>query len=269
MHNNHWTPEHNTKYLKVRGRHLEIAWHGPGPGEAPTLIFLHEGLGCVNMWRDFPAKLANITGCGSLVYSRLGYGRSEPCDLPRPVRYMHNEGIEVLPELIKVAGIRKCLLIGHSDGGSIALIYAGGTPAGPLRGLITEAAHVFCESINIVSIKEAKKSYWTGNLRKKLKKYHGANTECAFQGWNNAWLHPDFLSWNIEKYLPGINVPILIIQGENDNYGTVAQVDAIDKKTGGNSERLMLSECGHSPHKDREEVVLEAMKQFVLKVLKC
>ncbi len=267
MNNNYRTPEHDTEYLTVKGKRLEIAWHGPGPDEAPTLIFLHEGLGCVELWRDFPAKLADITGCGTLVYSRLGYGRSDPCDLPRPVRYMHDEGLEVLPELIKVAGIQECILIAHSDGGSIALVYAGGTPAVPSRGLITEAAHVFCENINIQAIKKAKKAFQTGDLREKLKKYHGDNTDCAFWGWNSAWLHPDFLSWNLEEYLPGIQVPILIIQGENDNYGTVAQVEAIDKKTGGNSETLMLSECGHSPHKDREEAVLKAMKHFIKKIL--
>ncbi|MBT8356821.1 MAG: alpha/beta hydrolase [Deltaproteobacteria bacterium] len=268
MNNNHLSPKRDTEYLTVRGRNLEIVWHGPGPNEAPTLIFLHEGLGCVDMWRDFPAKLAEITGCGSLVYSRLGYGRSDPCDLPRPTRYMHDEGLEVLPELIKAAHIRECILIGHSDGGSIALIYAGGTPAIPLRGMITEAAHVYCESINIQSIRQAKEEYLKGNLAEKLKKYHGANTECAFRGWNEAWLHPDFLSWNIEEYLPGINAPILIIQGEDDNYGTIAQVETIAEKTSGISEIRMLTECGHSPHKDRGDTVLEVMQRFIKKILK-
>jgi len=268
MNNNHLSPERDTEYLTIRGRKLEIAWHGPGPNEAPTLIFLHEGLGCAGMWRDFPEKLADITGCGSLVYSRLGYGRSEPCDLPRPIRYMHDEGLEVLPELIKAARIRECILIGHSDGGSIALLYAGGTPAIPLQGMITEAAHVFCENINIQSIRQAKEEYLKSNLFEKLKKYHGVNTDCAFRGWNEAWLHPDFLSWNIEEYLPGINVPILIIQGEDDNYGTIAQVETIAEKTGGISEIEMLAECGHSPHKDRGDTVLEVMKRFIKKILK-
>jgi pimeloyl-ACP methyl ester carboxylesterase len=268
MNNNHWTPEQDTEYLTVRGRRLEITWYGPRPSEMPTLVFLHEGLGCVDMWQDFPAKLADITGCASLVYSRSGYGRSEPCNLPRPVHYMHNEGLEVLPELIKATGIRECILIGHSDGGSIALIYAGGTHATPLRGLITEAAHVFCENINIQSIRKAKEVYQTGNLREKLIKYHGSNTDCAFWGWNSAWLHPDFLYWNIEEYLPGIHVPNLVIQGENDNYGTIAQLEAIDKKTSGHSDILILAECSHAPHKDQEEVVLEAMKQFVKNTLK-
>jgi pimeloyl-ACP methyl ester carboxylesterase len=267
-HSRYMSPESDTQFLIVRGSNLEVAWHGPGPDEATTLIFLHEGLGCVDMWRDFPAKLADITGCGSLVYSRLGYGRSEPCDLPRSIRYMHDEGLEVLPELIKAAGIRKCILIGHSDGGSIALIYAGGTTAAPLQGLITEAAHVFCENINIHSIRQAKENYLNSDLFEKLKKKHGTNTDCAFRGWNEAWLHPEFLSWNIEEYLPGITVPILIIQGEDDNYGTIAQVETIDKKTGGHSEIRMLAECGHSPHKDREEAVLKEMKRFIKKILK-
>ena len=268
MNNNYLSPKRDTKYLTVRGRRLEIAWHGPGPDEASTLIFLHEGLCFVDMWRVFPAKLSDITGCGSLVYSRLGYGRSEPCDLPRPIRYMHDEGLYVLPELIKAAGIRECILIGHSDGGSIALIYAGGTPAAPLQGMITKGAHVFCENINIQSIRKAKELYLTSNLLEKLKKYHGVNTDCAFRGWNDASLHPDFIFWNNQEYLTGINVPIMIIQGENDNYGTIAQVETIDKKTAGNSEILMLNECGHSPHKDREEAALEGMKRFVKKTLK-
>lgn len=133
-----------TEYISIDGKRLETVWHGPSPRDAPTLVFLHEGLGCVTMWGDFPARMAAATGCGAFVYSRLGYGNSDPCVLPRPIRFMHDEGRDVLPRVLDVAGIRECILIGHSDGGSIAIIYAGGTKAIPLRGLITEAAHVFC-----------------------------------------------------------------------------------------------------------------------------
>ena len=257
--------EESAAYIKVAGKQLEIAWHGPPPEDAPTLVFLHEGLGCIAMWRDFPLELAEATGCGTLVYSRLGYGRSEPCSLPRSLRYMHQEGSAVLPELIKATGIRRCILIGHSDGGSIAIIYAGGTPAEPLCGLITEAAHVFCEEISVRSIQQAKMSYLHGDLRKKLKKYHGPNTDCAFWGWNGAWLHPDFIHWNIEEYLPGIKVPMLVIQGQNDEYGTGAQVEAIVRQAGSDAKVVTLSDCGHSPHVDQKTKTFNAMKRFILR----
>ena len=254
-------------YLVVGGKRLEAAWHGPPPEEAPTLVFLHEGLGCVALWRGFPARLAAATGCGALVYSRLGYGRSDPCALPRPVRYMHDEGLEVLPELLEVAGVRECILVGHSDGGSIALIYAGGTPAAPLRGLICEAAHVFCEDITARSIEQAGQAYRDGDLRPKLAKYHGANTDCAFRGWHDAWLHPDFRRWDLTEYLPGIAVPLLAIQGEDDPYGTPAQVEAIERGAGAGAEVVMLPDCGHCPHLEQGDAALGAMARFISRIL--
>ena len=257
----------DTGFLIVGGRQLETAWHGPPPAEAPTLVFLHEGLGCVALWRDFPAMLAEATGCGALVYSRLGYGRSDPCDLPRPVRYMHDEGLEVLPELLEVAGVRECILVGHSDGGSIALIYAGGTPAAPLLGVICEAAHVVCEDITARSIQQAGVAYREGGLRAKLAKYHGGNVDCAFWGWHDAWLHPDFRDWDLTDYLPCIDVPLLVLQGEGDPYGTGAQVEAIERQAGGGVEVLMLPECGHCPHLEQREATLGAMAAFVSRTL--
>jgi len=251
------------EHLVVGGKRLEVVWHGPGPGDAPTLVFLHEGLGCAAMWRDFPARLAAATRCGALVYSRLGYGRSGPCPLPRPVRYMHEEGLEVLPELLEVAQIRQCVLVGHSDGGSIAIIYAGGTPAAPLRGLITEAAHVFCEDMTLRSIREAGEMYRKGSLRSKLERYHGDNTDCAFRGWHDAWLHPDFRPWHLGEYLPGIEVPMLILQGEDDPYGTAAQVEAIRSQVGAAAQVLMLPGCGHCPHREQPDAALEAMAGFI------
>jgi pimeloyl-ACP methyl ester carboxylesterase len=258
--------EECVEYLTVGGDRLEIAWHGPAPKDAPTLVFLHQGLGCVAMWREFPAKLAAATGCGALVYSRLGYGRSDPCLLPRSMDYLHREGLAVLPELLRVAGIRKCVLIGHSDGGSIAIVYAGGTPAGPLCGLITEAAHVFCEELSIRSIEQTRETYLHGSLHQKLKRYHGTNTDCAFRGWSDAWLSPAFAAWNIEAYLPGIKVPFLAIQGEADEYGTPAQVEAIARRTGKGTEVMLLPDCGHSPHEDQEIATLEAMKHFISRI---
>ena len=254
-------------HLLVHGNKLEATWFGPLPEEAPTLIFLHEGLGCTAMWRDFPARLGKATGCGVLVYSRLGYGNSDPCDLPRPLNYMQNEGLHTLPEVIRATGIRECVLIGHSDGGSIAIVYAGGTPALPLRGLITEAAHVFCEETCVRSIREAGENYLHMDLSEKLKKYHGLNSDIAFWGWNKAWLDPDFMNWNIEEFLPGIRVPLLAIQGKEDQYGTPAQIKAIESRAGGGVEVLMIDRCRHSPHLEQEEIVFEAMKRFILKAI--
>lgn len=253
-------------YIEIGGKRLEVEWHGPPPDEALTLVFLHEGLGCVSRWRDFPARLAAATGCGALVYSRLGYGRSDACCLPRPISFMHTEGLKVLPELMDAVGIKACILIGHSDGGSIAIIYAGGTPAPPLVGLITEAAHVFCEEISVRSIREAKDRYLNGDLRKKLAKYHGDNVDCAFWGWNGAWLDPDFMQWNLEQFLPGIKVPMLAIQGEQDQYGTAAQLEAIARQAGGETQSLMLTDCGHAPHIDQTDATFQAMKDFILKI---
>lgn len=251
--------------IVIGGKHLEIEWHGPPPDQAPILVFLHEGLGCVALWRDFPARLAEATGCGAMVYSRLGYGRSEPCDLPRPVDFMHEEGLTVLPQVLHLARIEQCIVIGHSDGGSIGIIYAGGTSATPLLGLITEAAHVFCEEISVRSIQKAKEAFLHADLRASLAKYHGANVDCAFWGWNGAWLHPEFIHWNIEQYLPSIQVPMLAIQGENDPYGTPAQIMSIERNAG--AEKMMLPNCAHSPHHEQPELTFQKMKAFVLGIL--
>jgi pimeloyl-ACP methyl ester carboxylesterase len=254
-------------HLLVNGKRLEIDRHGASPEDAPTLVFLHEGLGCLGLWGDFPSKLAAATGCGALVYSRLGYGKSDASILPRPIRYMHDEGLEVLPQLLEVAGIRDCILIGHSDGGSIAIIYAGGTEAIPLRGLITEAAHVFCEDICLRAVRLARKMYLNGVLRRKLKKHHGDNTDNAFWGWSDAWRHPDFRNWNIEEYLSGVKVPMLVIQGENDNQGTPAQVEAISRQVTTLVDAVMLPDCGHAPHKEQEAVVFKAMMDYIARLL--
>ncbi len=253
-------------YIAVGGHRLETNWYGPLPGDAPTLVFLHHGLGCAAMWRDFPGKLAAAVDCGALVYSRLGYGRSDPCSLPRSVRFMHEEGLQVLPELLDAAGIRQCILIGHSDGASIAVIYAGGTTAKPLRGIITEAPHVFFETQTMRGIQKAKEAYENGDLREKLEKYHGSNTDCAFWGWNHTWLHPDFVSWDIQEYLPHIKVPMLVIQGEDDEYGTDEQVKAIKRYAGAGAEAVILPGCGHAPHLEQEAASLKAMKDFILRI---
>lgn len=250
-------------HLSAGGRRLEYEWHGPGPAAAPTLVFLHEGLGCVTTWRDFPARLAEATGWGALVYSRAGYGRSEPVPLPRPLCFMHDEALLVLPEVLEAAGVRETVLVGHSDGGSIALVYAGGAPSTNVRGLLLEAPHVSCEDLSVRSIARAAERYREGDLRRALERHHGDNVDVAFWGWNRAWLDPDFRAWNIEEYLGLIRCPVLVIQGEDDEYGTLAHVDAIEAGCGGPVSRLVLPDCGHSPHRDQPDATLRAMADFV------
>jgi len=252
-----------TDIVTLAGGDVEVQWHGPDPGSATTLIFLHEGLGSVSLWRDYPARLAEATGTAALVYSRFGYGGSAPCRLPRPLTYMHDEGLIHLPDLIAATGIGDHVVIGHSDGGSIALVYAGAAARPGLRGMALMAAHVFNEEINVKAIAAARIAYDSGDLRQRLARHHGANTDCAFNGWCNAWLDPDFMQWNIEEYLPSVTAPLLIMQGRDDEYGTLAQVQAIDAKSTGPSEVVLLPDCGHSPHRDATEATLAAMTAFI------
>jgi pimeloyl-ACP methyl ester carboxylesterase len=245
---------------------LEFEWLGPAPAEAPTLVFLHEGLGCVAMWKGFPAAVAAATGCGALVYSRAGYGGSDAVELPRPTRYMHDEAFGALPEVLDATGVRDAILVGHSDGGSIALLYAGSGRAERVRALVLEAPHVFVEDVSVVSIAEAKRAYESGDLRARLLRYHGENTDGAFWGWNDVWLSDAFRAWNIEEALPRVRAPALVLQGEDDAYGTLAQVDAIVRQSGGRVERRILPACGHSPHRDRPEETLDAIVRFVASV---
>ncbi len=252
----------NERYLEAGGHRLEYAWWGPPPEQAPTLVFLHEGLGSVAQWRDFPRQLSEATGFGAFAYSRLGYGRSDPVELPRPLRYMHEEAV-LLPEVLSAVGIKEFVLVGHSDGASIAIIYAGSGREPGLKGLILEAPHVFAEQVGLESIEKARQAFLTTDFPQKLAKYHGENLQGAFWGWNRAWLDPGFRSWNLESYLPQIQVPTLIIQGEDDQFGTMKQVEAVRSQVRGPVEVLLLPQCGHSPHRDHPKEVLEVMRAFV------
>lgn len=256
------TQERRTGRLDVAGVNLEYAWTGPGADEAPTLVLLHEGLGCVALWKDFPERLAEATNLGVMAYSRRGYGGSDPVDVPRPLTYMHTEGLDVLPEVLNAAGVRSAILVGHSDGASIALINAGGVRDPRVKGLVLMAPHVFNEELSVTSIAEAKHAFETTSLREQLARYHGDNVDCAFWGWNRAWLDPGFLEWNIEEFLPAIQIPCLLIQGEDDQYGTVAQVAAIQDQVAGPVELLMLPDCRHSPQRDQADKTLDAIKRF-------
>ena len=252
--------------VTIDGRHIEATWHGPPPEQAPTLVLLHEGLGSVGTWKDFPRRLAERTGCGVLTYSRPGYGNSDPVPLPRPIAYMHDEADDVLPALLDRVRIRKAILIGHSDGASIAAIYAGGRQDFRIRGLVLIAPHVFVEDVGIRSIAAAKVAYETGELRARLAGYH-RNVDVAFYGWNDAWLDPAFRAWRIDDCVAHVRVPILVVQGEADEYGTLAQVRRIEDEAYCPVDVVMLAGCGHSPQVDAPDAALGAIADFVHRVL--
>jgi pimeloyl-ACP methyl ester carboxylesterase len=232
-------------------------------GAEPALVFLHEGLGSIKLWRDFPAKVAQATGRKALVYDRYGYGKSEPLREPRvDVRFMHR-GAEELADVLKAFRIEKPVLVGHSDGASIALIYSGSNEA---QGLVVLAPHVFIEKFNLESIRKIRTTFETTDLPQRFAKYH-KDPRKTFYLWNDAWLDPAFAKWNIEECLPGIACPVLAIQGEDDEYGTMAQLEAIERQVKGPCELLKLPKCGHSPHRDRPEETLKGVLTFLRKIL--
>ena len=246
--------------VKVADHNLEILRIAGIDPQLPDLVFLHEGLGSVSHWRDFPAKVAAATGCPVTVYSRYGAGNSDVLTEPRSVRYMHHEGLIVLPELLTKLEIKNPILVGHSDGGSIAIIHAGAHDQ--VRGLILLAPHVFVEDLSVASIAEAKTVFETTDLPQKLTRHH-RDVARTFWGWNDIWLDPEFRKWNIEEYLPRITCPVLVIQGVQDQYGTMAQVEAIRRQAAGSVEVLAPENCKHSPQRDQPDAVLEAIKRFV------
>jgi pimeloyl-ACP methyl ester carboxylesterase len=252
--------------IRIDNLLIETAWHGPGPDRAPTLVLLHEGLGCVAMWRDFPAALAERTGYGVLVYSRRGYGKSGPRSLPWPCSYMHDEAFDVLPHVLDAAGIRKTILVGHSDGASIATIYAGGRQDFRVRGLALMAPHFFIEDVTIASISAAKEAYDNGDLREKLARYHD-NVDVAFRGFSEPWLRPDCRQWRIDDYVAHVRVPMLIVQGEGDQYGTLEQIRLAQEAAYCPVETLILADCRHSPQFDQPEATLSAIADFTYRVL--
>lgn len=253
-----------SRFVRAGGHQLECQLYPAHQQNRPPLVFLHEGLGSVAMWRDFPLRVAQATGARTLVYSRYGYGQSDLLTAPRHTDYMHREAQETLPDLLAVLEIERPVLIGHSDGASIALIHAGSAgcrKCGPVAGVIALAPHVFVEDISIRSIEQARVAYATTGLAQKLARYH-RDVDKTFWGWNDIWLAPDFRAWNIEAYLPRITCPLLAIQGEDDEYGTTRQLDAIVAGTA-DADLLLLSDCRHSPHKDQPEAVLKAVSEFL------
>ncbi|MCU0838263.1 MAG: alpha/beta hydrolase [Rhodospirillales bacterium] len=252
-------------WLTVDGHRYEVAALTP-PGvmaDAPVLVFLHEGLGCVALWRDFPARLAARTGLPAFLYSRLGYGRSDPGARPLPLDYHTPEALAVLPAILRTAGIARPILIGHSDGGTIALLNAAAHITPPPLAIVTLAAHVFNEEITIAGIERTKEAFATAGLRDRLRRYHGENVDGAFHGWCDAWLDPAFRDWNIEAALPAIACPVLVMQGEADPYGSPRQVAAICAGAAGHAEPALLPGLGHAPHLEAPEEVARRIADFL------
>jgi pimeloyl-ACP methyl ester carboxylesterase len=250
--------------LEWRGAPLaiEVAWLGSADASRPLVVFLHEGLGSVAMWKDFPAAFCAAHDLRGFVFSRYGYGQSTP----RPPRerwtpdFMHEQAFEVLPRLLAAAGIERPFLFGHSDGASIALLYA--SRFDDVRGVVAVAPHLFVEDISIASIEEARVAYETTDLRTRLARYH-ADVDSAFRGWNEAWLAPAFRRWNIGAEIATIACPVLAVQGEDDEYGTLAQVQAIARQLPTLARVLELADCGHSPHRDQPEALIREAGRFI------
>ena len=234
-----------------------------GEAERPCLLFLHEGLGCAAQWKEFPYLLCQRTGCPGLVFDRIGHGKSSPLIHPRTIRYLHEAALDELLKVVEalIPG-QRFILVGHSDGGSISLIF-GAARHPLLLGIITVSAHVFVEQVSLDGIAQAKEAFAQGKLKKGLARYHGDKTEPLFKAWAETWTSPWFATWNIEDLLPSIEVPLLVLQGRDDQYGTPAQVDAIVDGSSGPATPLLLEECGHAPHLEFPELTLDLMSCFV------
>ena len=253
-------------FLRIGDSDLEYRMIGPVPDAAPTIVMLHEGLGSAALWGDFPDRLQEATGAGVFVYSRAGYGNSSPVALPRPIDYMHREALDVLPKLLAQIGFRRGILVGHSDGASIAAIYAGGVQDHRIRAIALIAPHFIVEDISVTSIAEIKTAYETTNLREKLARWH-RDVDNAFYGWNGAWLDPEFRNWDISEYLAYIRVPVAIVQGADDQYGTIRQVEIAQEECYCPVDVTIL-EAGHSPHREAPGATLNAISDFANAVLR-
>ena len=245
---------------------IEYQWLGSADAGRPLIVFLHEGLGSVAMWKDFPQRLCEATNCRGLVYSRPGYGKSTPraSDDAWQPDFMHRQAFEVLPALLKALDIdtekQKPWLFGHSDGGSIALLFAARYPNNT-AGTIVLAPHILVEDVSISSIEKAKVAYQTTDLRSKLARFHD-DVDSAFWGWNNIWLNPDFRHWNLTQAIKTITCPVLAVQGLDDEYGTLEQIHGI-KRVLPATQLLELADCGHSPHRDQPEALINACSAFI------
>jgi pimeloyl-ACP methyl ester carboxylesterase len=254
-------------FLELAPLRLEYRMIGPRPSEAPTIVMLHEGLGCVGLWGTFPEQLSAATGAGVFVYSRTNYGKSSPGKLPRSVSFMHEEAIDVLPRVLAAIGFKRGILFGHSDGASIATIYAGSVQDHRVRGLVLMAPHFFTEDMGLAQIRRANEDYLSGNLRERLKRWHD-DVDSAFHSWNGPWLDPEFRAWDITEALGYIRVPILIVQGADDQYGTIKQVEAAQQECYCPVETAILPGVRHSPHRDAPAPTLDTVAAFINRLLR-
>jgi pimeloyl-ACP methyl ester carboxylesterase len=254
-------------FLELGQMRLEYRMIGPRPDAAPTLVLLHEGLGCVAGWGGFPEELAAATGAGVFAYSRAGYGRSSLGRLPRPVSFMHDEARDVLPRVLAGIGFRRGLLVGHSDGASIAAIYAGSIQDHRVRGLALMAPHFFTEDVSIAEIARTRTAFEAGPLRAKLARWH-ADPDNAFRSWCGPWLDPEFRKWDLSDELAHIRVPILIVQGENDQYGTMRQIELAQQECYCPVDVALLPNTRHAPHREAHEATLGAISDFVNRLLR-
>lgn len=247
--------------LIIGGKQLEYACYGPSPDQAMTLVLLHEGLGCVTLWRDFPQKLAVATGMGVLVYSRQGYGQSDPADLPKPLDFMTQEATQVLSEVLDAFDLKRCILFGHSDGATIAAIYAGSVVDMRVRGLVLMAPHFFTEPEGLAAIRAARAAYDSGDLKARMAKYH-RDPDNAFGGWADTWLNPGFEAWNVAEVIDYFRIPTLAIQGRQDQYGSLAQIIEIEDRSYAPVDMLVLEDCQHAPHQEHPDMVLAEVADF-------
>ena len=254
-------------FLHIDGSDLEYRMIGPAPDAAPTIIMLHEGLGSAALWGDFPDKLQAETGAGVFVYSRAGYGASSSVGLPRPLDYMQREALDVLPKLLERVGFRRGMLLGHSDGASIAAIYAGGVQDHRVRAIALLAPHFIVEDVSVQSIAGIKTAYESTGLREKLARWH-KDVDNAFYGWNGAWLDPEFRNWDISEYLAYIRVPVAIIQGADDQYGTIRQIEIAREECYCPVDVTILTGAGHAPHREAAGATLVTISEFANAVLR-
>jgi pimeloyl-ACP methyl ester carboxylesterase len=256
-----------TGFLTIGASDLEYRMVGPAPGQAPTIVMLHEGLGSAALWGDFPEKLQAASGAGVFAYSRAGYGASSPVKLPRPLDYMHVEALDVLPKLLDAIGLRRGMLLGHSDGASIAAIYAGAHQDHRVQGIALMASHFIVEDISVTSIAAIKQAYETTELKAKLARWH-RDVDNAFYGWNGAWLDPKFRDWDISEYLAYIRVPVMIVQGVDDQYGTMRQIEIAQDECYCPVDVVVVPGAGHSPHREAPKATLDAVADFAEAVLR-
>ncbi len=250
-------------HVTAAGRRLRARWiGGPPTTEQRVLVFLHEGLGSIPQWEGFPTALCQATGLPGLVYERWGFGGSEALALPRPKDHLQREAENALPEVLAACGVTRPVPIGHSDGGTIALLHAAALPE-CAEACVTLAAHVLIEDVTRGGIEAVVARWEVGDLRDRLARHHGANTEAMFRGWAETWLDPEFRDWNVEHRLPAITCPILVIQGVDDAHGTPAQVAAIAKGASGPVETLMIPDCGHRPHIEQPGLVCARIAEFI------